>query len=119
MKKGTDIRVVAARLYFLPIRARVPLKFGPETVTEVTCARVCVRICSRNGRTAEGWGETPLSVTWVWPSQLSYSARYERLKQFCLLLAEAWTDFAGQGHPIEIGNEFQEQVLPSLARKIN
>ena len=27
-------------LYFLPIKARVPLKFGPEITTEVTCARV-------------------------------------------------------------------------------
>jgi hypothetical protein len=40
MSKPTDIRVVGAALYFLPVRTRVPLKFGPETLTEVTCARV-------------------------------------------------------------------------------
>src|SRR5262245_42763342 len=98
MPKPTDLRVTAARLYFLPIQARVPLKFGHETVTEVTCARVCVRVRDRRGRTAEGWGETPLSVTWVWPSQLSYAERSERLKQFCIALTEAWASFEAWGH---------------------
>src|SRR5687768_682392 len=119
MPKSTDIRVIGARLYFLPIVARVPLKFGHETVTEVTCARVHVRVCDRGGRTGEGWGETPLSVTWVWPSHLSYSERHERLKQFCVALTETWPTFDVWGHPIEIGYEFQEQVLPGLAKKLN
>src|SRR5262245_59647382 len=70
MSKATDIRVVAARLYFLPLRTRVPLKFGTETVTSVTCARACLRISDDQGRVAEGWGETPLSVQWVWPSAI-------------------------------------------------
>ena len=30
----------AVELYFLPIKTRMPLKFGPEITTEVTCARV-------------------------------------------------------------------------------
>ena len=38
MAKPTDIRPVAVELYFLPIKARMPLKFGPEVTTEVTCA---------------------------------------------------------------------------------
>ena len=40
MPKPTDIRPVGVELYFLPIKTRVPLKFGPEITTEVTCARV-------------------------------------------------------------------------------
>ncbi len=40
MPKPTDVRPVAISLYFLPIKTRVPLKFGPEVTTEVTCARV-------------------------------------------------------------------------------
>ena len=44
MSKPTDIRLVAASLHFLPVRMRVPLKFGAETVTEATCARVRVRV---------------------------------------------------------------------------
>ena len=68
MPKPTDIRPVAVELYFLPIKTRMPLKFGPEVTTEVTCARVKMTVEDRAGRRAEGWGETPLSVQWVWPS---------------------------------------------------
>ncbi len=68
MPKPTDIRPIAATLYFLPVQTRMPLKFGPEVTTEVTCARVQLTVADRQGRTATGWGETPLSVQWVWPS---------------------------------------------------
>src|SRR2546423_2751399 len=119
MSKATDIRVVAARLYFIPIQNRVPLKFGPEIVTAVTCARACVRVTDRQGRSAEGWGETPLSVQWVWASKLPYEPRLEILERFCVLLAEAWAGFEEYAHPIEVGHDFQEQVLPLLMRRLN
>src|ERR1043166_2234378 len=117
--KETDIKIVATRLYFLPIQNRVPLKFGPEIVTSVTCARVCVRVADRSGNTAEGWGETPLSVQWVWPSQLPYESRHAALKSFCIKLAAAWATFEACGHPIEVGHDFQEQVLPGLLAQFN
>ena len=117
MSQLTDIRPVATALYFLPVQTRVPLKFGPETLTSVTCARACVKVAGASGRTAVGWGETPLSVQWVWPSQLSYEFRHEALKRFCCTLSEAWAGFSCAGHPLEVGYEFQEQVLPKLAEQ--
>ena len=71
MSKPCDVRPVAATLYFLPVEMRVPLKFGAETLGHVVCARVRLRVEDRNGRSAEGWGETPLSVAWVWPKAVS------------------------------------------------
>ena len=90
MPKPTDIRPVAVELYFLPIKARMPLKFGPEVTTEVTCARVKMTVEDRRGPQAEGWGETPLSVQWVWPSPLGYEERHEALRTLCIRIAEAW-----------------------------
>ena len=119
MSKPTDIRVVAASLYFLPVRMRVPLKFGAETVTETTVARVRVRVADRNGKTAEGWGETPLSTTWVWPSSLPIAQRTQALQDFCVELTRAWAEFDGTGHPLEIGQDFQEEVLPALLTRSN
>ncbi|MFN7138860.1 MAG: enolase C-terminal domain-like protein [Limisphaerales bacterium] len=118
MSRSTDIRCVGAKLYFLPVHTRVPLKFGAETVTYVTCARVCLTVEDRNGRRATGWGETPLSVQWVWPSKLPYELRHKTLQDFCIQLAQKWTEFEEFGHPMEIGYEFQENILPGLAEKM-
>lgn len=119
MTKVTDITPVKCSLYFLPVETRVPLKFGPETLTAVTCARVMMRVRKTDGQMVDGWGETPLSVQWVWPSQLSYNERHITLKDFCLRLAEAWGTFAGRGHAIEIGHAFQKEVLSALLAEFN
>ena len=76
------MRVIGVRLWFLPVRTRMPLKFGYEVLTEVTCARVQVTVVDRAGRRAVGWGETPLSVPWVWPGTLSYAVRHRALRAF-------------------------------------
>ncbi len=119
MPKPSDIRVVGASLYLLPVQTRVPLKFGTGTVTEVTVARARVRVVDRAGRTADGWGETPLSVQWVWPSQSPYEVRHERMVQFTVRLSEAWVGFDCYGHPMELGADFQEGPLPGLLAKFN
>jgi len=119
MSKATDIHVVGARLYYLPLQTRVPLKFGTETVTSVTCARACIRVADGQGRTAEGWGETPLSAQWVWPGTIPYERRLDTLKRFSVALAKAWAGFAATGHPTEVGHDFQEHILPALLRETN
>ena len=117
--RSTDIRVVGSSLYMLPVYMRMPLKFGLETVNFVTCARACVTVVDQTGRMATGWGETPLSATWVWPSRLSYEQRENTLKEFCEQLAEAWADFEHFGHPIEVGYAFQSQRLGRLTEQHN
>lgn len=114
MPKPTDIQPVGAELRFLPVQTRVPLKFGPETLTTVTCARVRVRVADPAGRTAEGWGETPLSVQWVWPSPLPYAERHEALQLFCMELTDLWASIRVRGHALEVGHEFLETVLPGF-----
>ena len=117
--KPTDIRPVAASLHFLPVETRVPLKFGPETLTHVTCARARVTVAGADGRTADGWGETPLSVQWVWPSALSYEERHEALKDFCVRLAAAWAEFRADGHAMEVGCAFLADRLGGLLAEFN
>lgn len=115
----TDIRTVSTDLYFLPVQTRVPLKFGPETLTSVICARVCMGVTDRKGRRAEGWGETPLSVQWVWPSRLGYQERCDAMQRFCVVVAEAWAHFSDEGHPLELGHTFIESVLGGLLERFN
>jgi len=117
--KPTDIHLAGTELYFLLVQTRVPLKFGTETLDEVTCARVRVWVVNDRGDKAEGWGETPLSVQWVWPSPLPYAERLRRLQAFCVLLAAEFARFEVSGHPLEVGMAFQERMLPLLLRQVN
>jgi L-alanine-DL-glutamate epimerase-like enolase superfamily enzyme len=114
MTSAKDVKVAGCRLFFRPIETRVPLKFGPELTTAVVCARTQMTVTGRGGRSASGWGETPLSIAWVWPASLSYEYRLARLKDFCVRLAKAWDACAYQGHPMEIGRLFIDHELKTL-----
>jgi L-alanine-DL-glutamate epimerase-like enolase superfamily enzyme len=109
--KPTDIRVVGARLHLLPIETRMPLKFGRETVTCVTCARARVTVEDRGGRRASGWGETPLAVQWGWPGALSYGDRHDVMTYLCHALGSWLVSRGFVGHPIEIGHDFTQPLL--------
>jgi L-alanine-DL-glutamate epimerase-like enolase superfamily enzyme len=115
-----DIKVTGCRLFFCPIATRVPLKFGPELTTSVVCARTKISVAgAAAGRETHGWGETPLSVAWVWPGSLSYEYRLGRLQDFCLRLAGAWNRCAYRGHPMEIGRQFIDNELKELWKDFN
>lgn len=119
MPRSTDIKIKSGALYFLPIKTRVPLKFGLETTTSVTLARVCIEVETSSGKRAIGWGETPLSVHWVWPSSLSYEERHAALKDFTQQLARDWSQFSETGHAFELGHRFIEHVLPNALAAFN
>lgn len=110
----TKIRVTDASLHFLPVTMRVPLKFGNQVLTSVTCARAAVRVEDESGKQATGWGETPLSVGWVWPSPIDYEVRHEAMKQFAICVTQALRDSPLTGHPLEIGHAFLRRELPQL-----
>jgi L-alanine-DL-glutamate epimerase-like enolase superfamily enzyme len=103
----------------LPVKTRVPLKFGTETLTEVTCARVQVDVVDQSGHRASGWGETPLSVQWVWPSGIPHAQRLNRMLAFCDQIARELARSDLEGHPLEIGRDFQEVTLPQMLAAVN
>jgi hypothetical protein len=107
-----DVRICAVRWHALPVTLRLPLKFGHETLTSVVCARVCVTVEEADGSRAEGWGKTPLSVQWVWPSPVPYDVRLTALQAFCDTLTEAYAAFS-TGHAIEIGMTSSSRPCPA------
>lgn len=120
MGKSTDVHIVATRLYFIEVQTRMPLKFGRDTLTSVTCARAAVTVADAKGRTATGWGETPLSVQWAWPSILPYDPRHQAMKAFCSWLAESLPSHGQMhGHPIEITSDYQQHAMPVLLDRFN
>ncbi len=125
-ERPTDVRVVGGELYLLPIQLRVPLKFGRETLTEVTCARAKLTVEDRRGRRASGWGETPLSVQWAWPGKLPYQERYSAMVNHCKELVDEWVPMSTYGHPVEALEELHQAsssadavaAIPLLARLV-
>lgn len=111
--------VAGAHLYYLPVTTRVPLKFGPEVTTSVICARAGVELRGCETGSAVGWGETPLSVQWVWPSPLPYAERLQALRALTEAIARAWPEAAEPGHPLEIGQRFIGGRLPELLAAAN
>ena len=114
------------RLYYLPVTTRVPLKFGPEVLTEVICARASVELhgagnaaAAATRATAVGWGETPLNVQWVWPGSLTYAERLQALCDLTETIARAWPVAGQPGHPLEIGHRFITGRLPELLAEAN
>jgi L-alanine-DL-glutamate epimerase-like enolase superfamily enzyme len=97
----------------------MPLKFGPEVVTHTTLARVALTVETRDGKRYEGWGETPLSVQWVWPSTISYDVRHDRLCRFCERLVEAWCCFEECGDVMQLGYAFQRDALQACLAEEN
>ncbi len=113
------IRVASASLYLLPVRTRVPLKFGHETLTSVTCARVRLTVRDETGRRVEGWGETPLSVQWVWPSDTPYPQRLDALIDFAAALTRRWAHADLEGDVMQVGHGFLEHELPAARDAFN
>jgi L-alanine-DL-glutamate epimerase-like enolase superfamily enzyme len=119
LAKASDARLVGAELFLLPVATRTPLQFGAETLRAVTCARARVVIAGRDGRIAEGWGETPLNVEWAWPSSSSHAARRDAMIDFCRRLTEVAAQFDSWGHALEVGVDFQRDALPLALAEFN
>ncbi|HPC77222.1 MAG TPA: hypothetical protein PK811_02700 [bacterium] len=113
------VKPVKIELYFIPVKTRIPLKFGPEILTSVNCARVHMFVSDNKGKVMDGWGETPLSVQWGWPSSISYDTRDRDMKEFSKLLANEWVNLNLAGHPVEIGDIFLKYALPLTVIRFN
>lgn len=117
MARDTDIRVTGAALWLLFVRMRVPLKFGAQMMDSVTCARVAVEVETRARKRAIGWGETPLSVVWGWPSMADFAARQSAMIRLATACCREIVEFGEIGHPLELGDAFRHGALDRLARE--
>ena len=73
------------KVNFIPIKMRLPLKFGAETISSIQIAHVEFEAYGKIGI-----GETPLSVAWAWPANLSFAFREQMMHSFCSFLGENW-----------------------------
>lgn len=98
---------------FIPVKMRLPLKFGAETIESIQIVHVELEAYG-----TKGIGETPLSVGWSWPSELSFLYRESVMLDFCRLLAEEYQADATLD-PMGAGYEFLTEKLPELRFRFN
>lgn len=101
-----------SQVRFIPVKMRLPLKFGAETIDSIQISHVD---CSAYG--VCGQGETPLSVAWAWPSELSFMRREELMCGFCTFLAANLPE--ADSDPIDTSYRFMMETLPELLREYN
>ncbi len=101
-----------AQVKFIPVKMRLPLKFGAETIHSIVVAHAEVSAYGATGR-----GETPLSVAWAYPASISFAEREKQMIDFTSLLAEVYP--APTSDPMTAGYAFLENELPGLLAEFN
>jgi len=120
----TDISVTYTELYFIPVKTRLPLKFGSERVNGIECLRVRVDVRNQEESGGTGWGEVPLNVQWLWPSELSSDKpsaekRSEKLREFAGFLARQIIGWNLKGHALNIGFTILTSCLSDAVNVFN
>ena len=100
------------KLEFLPVKLRLPLKFGGAEIDSLLVAHVELDAYGATGR-----GETPLSVEWAWPGKLGFSLRENAMRDFCTLLSCKWP--TPDSDPLTSGYRFLTGELPELLGRFN
>ncbi|MCF7949023.1 MAG: mandelate racemase/muconate lactonizing enzyme family protein [Spirochaetia bacterium] len=113
-----DIKVVSLSLYYLPVKARVPLRFGFESMSGIECLRVKAVVENGRGRFETGWGEVPLNMQWLWPSCCSIQERLSYMKQAVAACADYLLSSNLEGHALDIGFQIIKDFLPGLTKDI-
>lgn len=116
---STDIKIVSLTLYYLPAQARIPLRFGFETMTSTECLRVKAAVENGRGISNSGWGEVPLNMQWLWPGCCSAEARLGYMKRAIVACADAILAAPVTGHALDIGYHVITDILPDLIRHLN
>ena len=66
----SDVRVCEVSVNTERFAYRTPIKFGGRVVTDAVLLNVQLRVETRTGRQAWGFGSMPLGNAWAWPSQV-------------------------------------------------
>ena len=98
---------------FIPVKMRLPLKFGAEVIDSIQIAHVELQAYGKTGM-----GETPLSVGWSWPGSLSFSYREKVMLDFCRVLEKEYS-INEEVDPMTGGYEFLNCRLEEIRTEFN
>jgi hypothetical protein len=104
--RSSDIQITDIHHEFEEYRYRAPYQFGGRTVDRVTLLNVHVRVKTRSGREAMGFGSMPLGNAWSFPSSVvRYDQSLEAMKQLAAEIERLTAAHRHPAHPIDINWE--------------
>ena len=111
-KLPTDIRIESVETAFQDFRYRTPIKFGGVALDRVTLFDVRLRVSTRDGKSAEGFGSMPLGNVWAFPSKkLGYEQTLAAMKSLVPKIAAIHQNCREYGHPIDLTWGLEHAVL--------
>jgi L-alanine-DL-glutamate epimerase-like enolase superfamily enzyme len=115
--KSTDVSIGEVDCRYEDYSYRTPIKFGGLVVDRVTLLNVEVRVRSRGGGSALGFGSMPLGNIWSFPSRvLSYDETLEAMKRLAEEIARLTGGCGLTAHPIDINQELEPLYLEAAER---
>ena len=106
--KPTDIRISEVEVSYEDYLYRTPIKFGGVALDRVTLLNVNVRVRSRGGAEAAGFGSMPLGNVWSFPSRaMRYEQTLAAMKALAEEIARLTRDGAEFGHPIDLNQALE------------
>ena len=110
MLKNTDICILETEstTEFFPYRS--PAKFGGRVVNDVTLLNVFVRVRTRDGKEAVGYGSMSMGNIWAWHSQtLSTDQTLQAMIAFGHKVAAEAKNPGEFGHPLELVYDYSKE----------
>jgi hypothetical protein len=114
---GSDVRVDVVGVTFRRVPFAVPLRLSSGSITELTEARVLLRVINRAGRAAAGVGSVLLSYPWAGGTD---AGMREAVRRFATSLpARGFADPIQHGLALSAGiTELADLGLPRLAAEV-
>jgi L-alanine-DL-glutamate epimerase-like enolase superfamily enzyme len=111
--KQTDIQITDVTCSTQSFQYRSPMKFGGRVVRDVVVFDAVVKVKTRNGKTAEGFGSMTMGNIWAWAAGKTDPAdSLETMIRFGKKVVQSANGYREWGHPLELTYEFSKQYSP-------
>lgn len=110
--RSSDITVSDVRFAYQDFVYRAPYQFGGRVVDKITLLDVKVRVTTRNGKSAWGFGSMPLGNLWAFPAKsLTPEATLDAMKALATRVARIAGDSRESGHPLDLAYVLEPAYL--------
>jgi len=100
---NSDVKVKEIEVFFEPVKARIPLKFGGVVMDSAILCKTRVLVETRDGKRGEGWGAMFLADFWAWPTpKVPHETREAIMRRIAQGYADMLASYPEYAHPIDI-----------------